>query len=120
MNFGASRGMAQGGGLVNKVVTVKNVTTKTLIPMAREKLTEILARPSVRALPKTILIELRPPTPMELPQAFRDGYRILFKGNWRNTTMREAWVNTLVTTEVICWFFIGECIGKGTWIAYQV
>lgn len=33
---------------------------------------------------------------------------------------QEAWLNTLVATEVICWFFIGECIGKGSLVAYKV
>jgi F-type H+-transporting ATPase subunit g len=33
---------------------------------------------------------------------------------------QEAWVNTLVATEVACWFFIGECIGKGSLVAYKV
>lgn len=33
---------------------------------------------------------------------------------------QDAWRNTLVTVEVLCWFFIGECIGKGTLVGYQV
>jgi F-type H+-transporting ATPase subunit g len=65
------------------------------------------------------LPELAPPTPTEIPKAIRD-LRGLFKVDWRNMTVREAFLNTLVTTEVICWFFVGECIGKGTIIGYQV
>lgn len=34
--------------------------------------------------------------------------------------LQEATLNTLVFTEVICWFFIGECIGKGSIVGYQV
>jgi F-type H+-transporting ATPase subunit g len=33
---------------------------------------------------------------------------------------QEATLNTLVFTEVLCWFFIGECIGKGSIVGYQV
>lgn len=69
---------------------------------------------------KAALVELTPPTPAELPKAFRDGLKLFTKSNWKNVTVREAWLNTLVTTEVICWFFVGEVIGKGTLIGYQV
>ncbi len=33
---------------------------------------------------------------------------------------QEAWINTLVTAEVVCWFFVGECIGKRSLIGYNV
>ena len=33
---------------------------------------------------------------------------------------QEAFINTVVAVEVGCWFFVGECIGKGTLIGYQV
>ncbi|KAG9511259.1 ATP synthase subunit g, mitochondrial, partial [Fragariocoptes setiger] len=68
-------------------------------------------------------VELVPPTPAELPEAFRGLKKLITdakSGAWRNTTMREAWRNTLITTEVVCWFFVGEVIGKGTLIGYQV
>lgn len=68
---------------------------------------------------KYAIAELAPPTPAEIPLAIRQGIQV-FKGNWRNVTVREAWLNTLVTVEVVCWFFVGECIGKGTLIGYQV
>jgi len=34
--------------------------------------------------------------------------------------LQEATVNTLITIEVACWFFVGEIIGKGTLIGYNV
>lgn len=75
-------------------------------------------------LPKIIMYaktELTPPTPAEIPRAIRDGIRLFRNpGNWRNVTVREAWLNTLVTIEVVCWFFVGECIGKGNIVGYQV
>lgn len=41
-------------------------------------------------------------------------------GAWKKLPVREAWLNTLVTIEVICWFFIGECIGKRHYVGYDV
>ena len=37
-----------------------------------------------------------------------------------NVYLQQAWLNTLVAAEVGCWFFIGECIGKGSLVAYKV
>ena len=34
--------------------------------------------------------------------------------------LQEAFINTCVAVEVGCWFFIGECIGKGGLIGYDV
>ena len=34
--------------------------------------------------------------------------------------MKDAAINTAVGLEVFCWFFIGECIGKGSLVGYQV
>jgi len=34
--------------------------------------------------------------------------------------LQEATVNTLITIEVICWFFVGEIIGKGGVIGYYI
>jgi hypothetical protein len=33
---------------------------------------------------------------------------------------QEAWLNSLVTAEVVFWFFIGECIGKRSIAGYHV
>ena len=33
---------------------------------------------------------------------------------------QEATLNTLVAVEVACWFFVGEVIGKGTLVGYQI
>lgn len=41
-------------------------------------------------------------------------------GAWKNTTVREAWLNSLVTIEVLCWFYVGECIGKRHYVGYDV
>merc|ERR1711994_406189 len=41
-------------------------------------------------------------------------------GKWKTVSVKEATVNACVAAEVMCWFFIGEIIGKGTIVGYQV
>ena len=35
-------------------------------------------------------------------------------------SVQEATLNTLVAIEVGCWFFVGEVIGKGHLVGYQI
>lgn len=87
---------------------------------AAEKLRMFLQSESTRKALKAAAVELRPPTPAEIPRAISDAIKLFKNSNWRQVTVRDAWRNTLVTTEVLCWFFVGECLGKGTLIGYQV
>ncbi|XP_076181957.1 ATP synthase F(0) complex subunit g, mitochondrial [Ptiloglossa arizonensis] len=68
-------------------------------------------------------VEMVPPKLSDLP-AIRSGITNLIKsaqtGSYRNLTVREAWLNTLVGAEVLCWFFVGECIGKRHIVGYDV
>merc|ERR1712061_93838 len=67
--------------------------------------------------------ELTPPTPGEIPQAIGQALKLVKSGTtfqFRHLTVKEALVNTCVTVEVAMWFFIGECIGKGGLIGYNV
>jgi len=68
-------------------------------------------------------VEMRPPAPSEFGQVVQ-GFTNLLKAaktqRWRAVTVKEATLNTLVTAEVIFWFYIGECIGKGSLIGYQI
>lgn len=93
-------------GMATVATRLKDITTR-------------LGELDYKTMGKFALKELGPPKPSEIPAAIRDGLK-LTKGNWRNVTVREAWLNALVTTEVLCWFFVGECIGKGSLIGYQV
>uniref|UniRef100_A0A336K1C2 ATP synthase subunit g n=1 Tax=Culicoides sonorensis TaxID=179676 RepID=A0A336K1C2_CULSO len=79
--------------------------------------------PKFNTFLKYAKVELTPPTPGDIP-AIRDGLARLVSGvrtgAWKNVTVKEATVNTLVTMEVIFWFYIGECIGKRHLVGYDV
>ncbi|KAM3921119.1 ATP synthase F(0) complex subunit g, mitochondrial [Leptodactylus fuscus] len=68
-------------------------------------------------------VELTPPNPAEIPKAI-DSIKGLVqsfqRGRLSEITVREALRNGLVATEVLFWFYIGECIGKGGLIGYNV
>lgn len=83
----------------------------------------LAAKPKLATFVKYAKVELIPPNPAEIPEIAR-GFRNLVRGTrsgaWRQLTMKEAAVNIGITVEIICWFFIGECIGKGGIIGYGV
>uniref|UniRef100_D3TRL3 ATP synthase subunit g n=2 Tax=Glossina TaxID=44049 RepID=D3TRL3_GLOMM len=80
-------------------------------------------RPQMDVFWKYAKVELTPPSPGDIG-AIRDGIGKLIKGaqsgSYKNLTVREAWLNTLVTMEVCFWFYIGECIGKRHIVGYKV
>ncbi|XP_015607528.1 ATP synthase subunit g, mitochondrial [Cephus cinctus] len=81
------------------------------------------AKPKLRVIASYAKVELVPPTPADIP-AIRSGISRLIQsaktGRYRDLTVREAWLNTLIAVEVICWFYIGECIGKRHLVGYNV
>lgn len=81
---------------------------------AKTALTE--AKPKLRVFLHYAKTELTPPTPGELPQAIAGVARLVKSAKVhriKSLTVREAWLNTLVGVEVLCWFFVGEVIGRG-------
>ncbi|CAB3368614.1 ATP synthase subunit g, mitochondrial [Cloeon dipterum] len=81
------------------------------------------AQPKFQTFLRYAKVELAPPTPGELGQVSQGIQRLLsgFRtGRWKQLTVKEATLNTLVFTEVVCWFFIGECIGKRSIVGYKV
>ncbi|XP_076749123.1 ATP synthase F(0) complex subunit g, mitochondrial [Xylocopa sonorina] len=68
-------------------------------------------------------VELVPPKISDIP-AIRNGISNLIRSaknkRYLQVSVREAWLNTLVSIEVLCWFFVGECIGKRHLIGYDV
>ncbi|XP_055839061.1 ATP synthase subunit g, mitochondrial-like [Episyrphus balteatus] len=81
------------------------------------------ARPQLDVFMKYARVELTPPTPGDIP-VIRQGIGRLINGArtgaYKNVTVREAWLNTLVTMEVCFWFYVGECIGKRHIVGYDV
>ncbi|KAK8736221.1 hypothetical protein OTU49_004876, partial [Cherax quadricarinatus] len=81
------------------------------------------ATPKLNTFIRYAKVELVPPTPAEfgsVAQGFGNIVKSAQTGAWKQLTVKDASRNTLVAIEVLCWFFIGECIGKGTIVGYQV
>lgn len=81
------------------------------------------AKPRWELFLKYAKVELTPPTPSEIPAIAQGLSKLMggfFKGRWTQVTTKEAWLNTMITVEVACWFFVGECIGKRHIVGYKV
>lgn len=81
------------------------------------------AKPRFATFLRYAKVELTPPSPADLPAIKNGIVKILSgakTGAWKNMTVRDAWLNTLVTMEVCFWFYVGECIGKRHIVGYKV
>ncbi|CAK9304088.1 unnamed protein product [Gordionus sp. m RMFG-2023] len=68
-------------------------------------------------------IEMRPPTSSEFPKIqnqFQDILSLFKNGQWKNQSIKEAWLNSLVAAEISFWFFVGEIIGRRSFYGYNV
>lgn len=77
-------------------------------------------------------VELAPPTPADFKNFRKSAEQAAksakstgknFKSSGKRlgqVTVAEAWLNTLVTIEVITWFFVGEVIGRRHLVGYKV
>jgi F-type H+-transporting ATPase subunit g len=81
------------------------------------------AKPKFATFMRYAAIELTPPSPGDLP-AIKNGIVKLVSGArtgaWKNLTVRDAWLNSLVAMEVCFWFYVGEVIGKRHLVGYKV
>lgn len=81
------------------------------------------AKPKLAVFLKYAKVELTPPTPGEIPQIKTELGSLVKSikgGKWKELTVKEAWLNTLIGVEVLMWFYVGECIGKRNIIGYKV
>nr|XP_003705829.1 PREDICTED: ATP synthase subunit g, mitochondrial [Megachile rotundata] len=81
------------------------------------------ARPALKKFVYYAKVELVPPKISDIPAIRHDIQRLVSAAKnkrFLELPVREVWLNTLVTLEVLCWFFIGECIGKRHIIGYKV
>merc|ERR1712156_214223 len=86
------------------------------------KSTVTFATPRLQTFVRYAKVELVPPSPAEIPavqKGFQDLVLAARTGKYKALTVKQAWLNTLVGIEIACWFFVGECIGKGTIVGYQ-
>jgi len=81
-------------------------------------------QPRLATFGKYAKVELTPPvTPSEVVGVVTGAGRLVQSAltfKWATATVGEATVNAVIVAEIACWFFIGECIGKGSVVAYQV
>ncbi|CAD1469141.1 unnamed protein product, partial [Heterotrigona itama] len=81
------------------------------------------AKPAIRNIVYYGKVELVPPKVSDI-SAIRAGFSNLISAaknkRYLDLSVREAWLNTLVGIEILCWFFVGECIGKRHIVGYKV
>lgn len=68
-------------------------------------------------------VEFKPPTPAEIPELttrFGKVVQSATTGGFKNLSVKEAWLNTLVGVELVFLFYIGEVVGRGSLIGYDV
>lgn len=81
------------------------------------------AKPKLNVFMKYAKVELTPPTPGDFPAIKQSIGKIISgarTGAWKQVPVKTAVLNTLVTAEVLFWFYVGECIGKRHLVGYNV
>jgi len=69
------------------------------------------------------IADMRPPLGGEIAAGFKGlagGLKTGMNGGMYNVTTSAAALNALCAFEVFCWFCVGECIGKGSLVGYNV
>uniref|UniRef100_A0A0A9VU16 ATP synthase subunit g n=1 Tax=Lygus hesperus TaxID=30085 RepID=A0A0A9VU16_LYGHE len=98
---------------------------KRIVDTAAKQLNTVIkvAKPNLQTFVKYAKVELTPPKPTEIGQIGKEVANIIktaTSGRWKQITVKEAWLNALVATEVFCWFYVGECIGKFNLVGYKI
>jgi len=72
---------------------------------------------------KYMKVEMTPPTLSEIFQAPGELLRVWGtwrSGGWKDIKVEDAFVNVLIFIEILFWFFIGEIIGRGSILGYNL
>ena len=81
------------------------------------------AQPHLKTFWGHAKVELTPPNPAQWPE-IKTGFSNLFQnavsGRFLDLSVKEATKKTLVGVEILCWFFVGEMIGRRSLIGYKV
>lgn len=79
------------------------------------------SKPRLATFVKYAKVELTPPTPGDIPK-IAAGIKDILRAtkNYKDLTVKDACVNSLIAIEVLCWFYVGECIGKRNLVGYNV
>ncbi|XP_043662209.1 ATP synthase subunit g, mitochondrial [Drosophila teissieri] len=91
----------------------------------------VAARPQLDEFWKYAKVELSPPLPADFQklkqtaEAAKNASKKDMKGQLKKSglsqvTVGQAWLNMLVTVEVITWFYMGEVIGRRHLVGYKV
>ena len=81
------------------------------------------AQPHLKTFWGHARVELGPPKISQWPEIRKGFYGIYNKalsGEFLDSTVSQATRNSLVTLEVLCWFYVGEIIGRRSIIGYKV
>ena len=81
------------------------------------------AQPHMKTFWGHAKVELSPPSPAQWPEV-KKGFSQVFQsavtGKFLNLTVKEASKKALVGVEIVCWFFVGEMIGRRSIVGYKV
>merc|ERR1719402_599514 len=82
-----------------------------------------VAIPRLRIFGRYARVELAPPKVTEVSQAIATVNKSIANyksGGYKNLTVKDAFLNTLIGVEICFWFVLGEVIGRGTHGGYNV
>merc|ERR1711862_75643 len=63
--------------------------------------------------------ELVPPSPSEIPQ-IKETFNKMMQSDLGQLKVKQVALNALVGLEIVCWFFVGEVIGRGCLRGYDI
>ena len=83
----------------------------------------VAATPHLKTFWGHARVELGPPGLSEWP-TIRAGLGRLFtstlSGKFLDVSLKQATKNAVVAVEVVCWFFVGEMLGRRSIVGYKV